>query len=69
MSEDEVNNIPKLNVTDDLLKEQPQCVVCLEEFLVEETTMKLICNHIFHASCLKLWVIGNRTCPCCRREL
>lgn len=53
-----------------------QCSICLGDFNLRrkdenipgDSVVQLSCNqqHIFHASCLKEWVIMQFTCPICR---
>lgn len=47
------------------------CKICYE---VKEDRRKLLCGHIFCIDCIKQWskacknrVLGNPTCPCCRK--
>lgn len=46
------------------------CAVCLNEFEDEET-LRLIpdCNHVFHPSCIDVWLASHSTCPLCRANL
>ena len=56
-----------------------QCYICLDNFNLRrkdenipgDSVVQLSCNpqHIFHASCLKEWVILQFTCPICREIL
>lgn len=51
--------------------EEPlECVICLSKFKYGDKGRKLDnCNHIFHESCLKKWLMhgkGQSTCPLCR---
>jgi hypothetical protein len=42
------------------------CPICLED----DTDYVTVCQHRFHAVCLRAWFnLGNRTCPVCRRIL
>ena len=43
------------------------CPICIEDF-GKETIVKLDCNHIYHKSCLEMWIINNNNddCPYCR---
>ncbi|XP_057506566.1 uncharacterized protein LOC130789780 [Actinidia eriantha] len=48
----------------------PECAICLEEFRDGETCrVLLVCDHFFHPECIGLWLVENRTCPICRREV
>jgi hypothetical protein len=54
-------------VTDDY-----ECAICLDSLDSLEGN-KIIqlnnCNHKFHESCLKQWVLHNNTCPLCRTNI
>ncbi|CAK9140476.1 unnamed protein product [Ilex paraguariensis] len=49
--------------------DQEECAVCLEQFKVSETLVRLPCSHRFHSSCLVPWLENNACCPCCRMEI
>jgi len=47
-----------------------ECPICLEEyvegvFVIESKH----CSHIFHRSCILLWLEKNAGCPCCRKSM
>lgn len=44
-----------------------ECVVCLENFENGCLLMGLPCGHVFHQSCIIMWLVGGRhCCPVCR---
>ncbi|XP_043714839.1 RING-H2 finger protein ATL38-like [Telopea speciosissima] len=47
-----------------------ECVVCLNEF-VDEDTIRLLpkCDHVFHPDCIDAWLSKHTTCPVCRANL
>uniref|UniRef100_A0A7N0T9T4 RING-type E3 ubiquitin transferase n=1 Tax=Kalanchoe fedtschenkoi TaxID=63787 RepID=A0A7N0T9T4_KALFE len=47
-----------------------ECAVCLNEFADEEA-LKLLpkCDHVFHSSCIDVWLASHSTCPVCRASL
>ncbi|KAJ4964855.1 hypothetical protein NE237_016704 [Protea cynaroides] len=45
------------------------CVICQEEFKVEEEVMALSCCHTYHDKCIFRWLSSNGCCPICRFEL
>ncbi len=44
------------------------CSICLER-VGKKKKFVTSCNHRFHSKCLLIWVIGNDTCPVCRKNL
>ncbi|KAK1418625.1 hypothetical protein QVD17_27770 [Tagetes erecta] len=44
-----------------------ECSVCLSVFEEGEEVRKLPrCNHLFHASCIDMWLYSHFDCPLCR---
>ena len=41
------------------------CVICLEEILEKQYTIKLPCNHLYHSDCLYRWLCKKPVCPLC----
>ncbi|CAD8136024.1 unnamed protein product [Paramecium pentaurelia] len=50
----------------------PQCSICLEDFIKTEEQLqqqvKTDCLHIFHKECLNHWRKNRNTCPICRKS-
>jgi hypothetical protein len=79
-SEEFINNIEERVVTDEFLKRDKQCSICLEDFKLNDKYMVLPCstgeeneNHVFHSgnddcSGVKEWLKRNNSCPLCREE-
>ncbi|ERN04143.1 RING-H2 finger protein ATL52 [Amborella trichopoda] len=43
------------------------CAVCLGKFSSKDLMRVLpLCNHIFHMSCVDVWLRGHTSCPLCR---
>ncbi|XP_014810857.1 PREDICTED: E3 ubiquitin-protein ligase RNF128 isoform X1 [Calidris pugnax] len=45
------------------------CVVCIELYKPNEVVRILICNHLFHKSCIDPWLLEHRTCPMCKCDI
>ncbi|PKU85668.1 RING-H2 finger protein ATL8 [Dendrobium catenatum] len=44
-----------------------ECVICLSTFNEgDEVSQLLSCKHLFHASCIDLWLNTHNNCPICR---
>ena len=50
--------------------EHTECIICLEEFSVNELVTALPCDvrHYFHTHCIREWAKNNSTCPLCKAE-
>jgi len=45
------------------------CVICLSDFIPGNNVRRLACLHLFHTSCVDVWLINNRICPVCRVDV
>lgn len=44
------------------LKEITECQICLTEFTEKDLISLTVCAHLFHLSCIKLWLRRNKVC-------
>ncbi|KAI9505674.1 hypothetical protein GGI25_002415 [Coemansia spiralis] len=51
---------------EEIIKFNDRCSIC-REMLV--TAKKLPCEHLFHRSCLRSWLVRHLSCPTCRATL
>ena len=64
--------IPKYRLIkkdDKLIKEEEKCVICLENYKVNEYKRELKCDHVFHKKCIDKWFkkrSDNKSFPLCR---
>ncbi|CAD7927997.1 unnamed protein product [Amoebophrya sp. A120] len=49
------------------LKAAETCIICRDD--LNEGSVILPCNHIFHVDCLKSWLVMQQVCPTCRAEI
>ena len=62
------NNLISKIYTEDMIKSGEECVICLKKFILNKIKVCLIpCNHIFHFSCIKDYIIlsDDYHCPIC----
>lgn len=45
------------------------CLVCQDDFALDENILELPCHHLFHTDCLVPWLKNSGTCPTCRFAL
>ncbi|GBN35884.1 hypothetical protein AVEN_243295-1 [Araneus ventricosus] len=41
------------------------CSICLETFFEQDQIKRLRCSHVFHQSCIDMWLSENTNCPLC----
>ena len=47
-----------------------KCKLCKEQFKEENDIVKeLQCNDVFHAQCIDLHLLKNKTCPSCGQKV
>lgn len=46
-----------------------ECSVCLDEVEEGNMVLRLVCGHVFHAECIRKWLLRAARCPSCRREV
>ncbi|KAF8636219.1 hypothetical protein AX17_003705 [Amanita inopinata Kibby_2008] len=44
-----------------------RCLICLDEYIVEDDVRVMACRHAFHKDCVDKWLqTGKNNCPACR---
>ena len=51
---------------DMILEKEEECIICREEFQINDTFKKLNCEHFFCTSCVQTWFKENTKCPVCQ---
>lgn len=51
-----IESLPKVKVTDQMVKDGQDCAVCKEDLVVNEEIRKLPCNHMYHFECVSRWL-------------
>lgn len=72
LTEEEFEKIPKKVYTYSFLNilKSESCPICCEEVEQSEEILLLpVCNHFFHANCIKSWLIRKPLCPMCRANV
>ncbi len=68
-SENNSENIEKIEVKYDNNFYDKECTICLEGFVENELLYKLKCHHYYHKNCIDDWLSKKNTCPLCRLNL
>lgn len=59
-SKEAVENLPIIMVTEEIiirLGDAIQCAICWEKMVMECNVLEMPCKHLFHAPCLKSWLV------------
>lgn len=46
-----------------------ECSICLESYRSGQEVSILACSHEYHSSCIGEWMLKNRSCPMCRKDI
>ncbi|NXL12700.1 PJA2 ligase, partial [Mesembrinibis cayennensis] len=64
-----IDCLPQIIITDDHDGQEQCCTICCSEYVKDEIITELPCHHLFHKSCVILWLQKSGTCPVCRHVL
>jgi Ring finger domain len=45
------------------------CIICRDDMTPRDGKVLPGCNHVFHKSCLREWLVQQQTCPTCRSDI
>jgi hypothetical protein len=49
---------------------ETECPICLHDLKIGDTARELdVCGHMFHRSCIDLWLLRSPNCPLCKRSV
>ena len=46
-----------------------KCMICQENYHLNDTLRKLRCGHCFHHGCVDPWLLQSDLCPVCRKTI
>ena len=61
--ENKIKDLSKLN------EENKRCIICLEEYKIDDITLVLPCFHFFHKNCIINWSKKKAICPLCKLDI
>lgn len=62
--------VRKLKTGDDEIDSDSHlCAVCIDAYKAGDVVTVLICDHIFHKTCIEPWLLEKRTCPMCKCDI
>ena len=55
-------------LTEEILSkiDNKQCLICLDDYQIDENICYLPCFHLFHSICIKSWIKKSNKCPLCK---
>uniref|UniRef100_A0A8B9NQ81 RING-type domain-containing protein n=1 Tax=Accipiter nisus TaxID=211598 RepID=A0A8B9NQ81_9AVES len=51
-----IDCLPQITVTDDQDGQEQRCTICCSEYVKDEIITELPCHHLFHKTCITLWL-------------
>lgn len=74
LSPSEINALPCFSCDDGLheagVREDTECPICLNCLKPGDSVRQLdVCGHMFHRSCIDLWLLRSSDCPLCKRSV
>eukprot|EP00918_Siedleckia_nematoides_P042259 GHVU01092135.1.p1 GENE.GHVU01092135.1~~GHVU01092135.1.p1 ORF type:complete len:131 (+),score=21.09 GHVU01092135.1:82-474(+) len=68
LSPDQLRRLPSTKLKEDVFDDP--CSICLEDMKTYDDVRKLdSCQHIFHKSCIDLWLLRDASCPNCKGRI
>ena len=66
-----LDNLPstKLRDVSKLEDDKKNCIICMEDFKVDDEVIFLPCLHIFHKDCITEWLKSHDDCPICKHKI
>ncbi|KAM7523303.1 hypothetical protein LguiA_013205 [Lonicera macranthoides] len=65
-----VKSLRNIRITSSNLKLYSDgCTICTNSFLINDKTIRLPCQHVYHKDCVVEWLNMSNTCPLCRDKL
>uniref|UniRef100_A0A8B9P1J5 RING-type domain-containing protein n=1 Tax=Accipiter nisus TaxID=211598 RepID=A0A8B9P1J5_9AVES len=64
-----IDCLPQITVTDDQDGQEQRCTICCSEYVKDEIITELPCHHLFHKTCITLWLQKFIFNPCLRKKL
>lgn len=68
----QINKLPEeeYNPSESKVKtEDAMCAICLSPYEAGDRLRHLPCHHHFHSECIDQWLIKNKSCPFCKRQI
>lgn len=66
----EIASLPALVAGKAEIGEGVECPICLSDVRIGDNVRQLgTCGHVFHRSCLDLWLLRRPDCPLCKRNV
>ena len=65
-----IDALPLVSIQkEDMMNRSSLCVVCKDDFKLNELVQQLPCLHLYHRACIRPWLVVRNSCPLCRFQL
>lgn len=61
-----IERLPTVKIQSCHVDKHLQCMVCFEDYILDESVRELPCSHLYHNDCIVPWLEMHGTCPVCR---
>jgi len=68
-SQSAIEECPTIKITENHVKEDNSCTICMQPWTIGEEVKELPCLHVFHYDCIVPWLTMHGLCPVCRFDL
>ncbi|CAG5107994.1 Oidioi.mRNA.OKI2018_I69.chr1.g3587.t1.cds [Oikopleura dioica] len=65
LTDDQIKTLKRHEYT----KQDDECTICMDDFVMSYVVRTLPCKHYFHADCIDPWLRQNASCPTCRANV
>lgn len=67
VADNDKENSTLLTKAKEKIQKYTECSICIEPFKDEDSVRILTCGHVYHESCVKVWLVScSADCPTCR---
>lgn len=64
-----IQRLPTVTISQASVDANLQCMVCFEDYKLDEKVRELPCSHLYHSICIVPWLELHGTCPVCRSSV
>ena len=63
--------LEEIKINEEFIKNinNEKCLICLEDYIINDKIIYLPCLHFFHSSCIQKWIEISKNCPLCKNNI